>query len=302
MEKKVLNIGSLNIDRTYRVHHFVSPGETMSALSYEEFEGGKGLNQSVSLARAGAQVFHCGYIGSDGDGLRRTLEENQVNVDLVRTVNEPTGHAIIQVDDKGENNIIVWGGSNMLVDKKLIDEALEHFSKGDYLLLQNEVSHVEYAMQKAAHKGLSVVLNPSPVNKALLETDLSLVDVFILNVSEAQSISGYDGEDLSLLREKLLIRYPEAEFVVTLGDKGSCYISEEDFVQVPAKTVDVVDTTGAGDTFTGYYLAERLKGKSQKEALTLATIASSIAITRKGASMSIPTYQEVEKAKKGEKS
>ena len=172
----ILCFGSLNLDKVYRVHHFVQPGETVSGLSLEEHCGGKGLNQSVAMAKAGGRVWHAGCVGrSDGQPLLQTLENSGVDISLVRRLDHPTGHAIIQVEESGQNCILLYGGANQQITTEQIDETLAQFQAGDLLVLQNEINNLPYLMEAASRKGLTIVLNPSPMDASILALPLEHV-------------------------------------------------------------------------------------------------------------------------------
>lgn len=291
---KILNIGSLNIDYVYDVEHFVRRGETIPSANRSVFAGGKGLNQSIALARAGATVLHAGLIGQEGVHLCDLLSESGADVSLVRVLpNCPTGHAIIQRDSDGDNCIVLYGGANAKVDEAFIDTALDSCEEGDWVLLQNEAGALGYAIKEAVHRGLKVILNPSPVNECLMECPLDLVDCFVLNEGEASLLSGSNkcGADILVdMHEK----YPTAQVVLTLGERGSIAVCQDGEVfSQEACRVDVVDTTAAGDTFTGYLLASLSDGSGMADALEVASAASAIAVTRPGASPSIPCLGEV---------
>lgn len=292
---RILNFGSLNLDSFYSVEHFVQAGETLSSSKLEKFCGGKGLNQSIACARAGASVFHAGCVGTDGECLRSLLADSGVDTTFVRTVDEVSGHAIIQVDQSGQNCIVLYGGANQAITPAFVDEALAGFGDGDILLLQNEINNIGQIVECAYAKGMQVALNPSPVNERLNEVDMNKVTYFILNEIEGKAITGKtDPEDiLSHLRNA----YPEAVVVLTLGKEGAVYDDGKTRCSHGIYDVPVVDTTGAGDTFTGFFLASRMVGESPEEALRLASIASSIVVSRKGAAPSIPTMEEVRSSK-----
>lgn len=292
---KILNIGSLNIDKVYSVPHFVAPGETLTAPKLETFAGGKGLNQSVALARAGAQVYAAGAIGPDGQFLVNLLRESGANVDPIqRFVDVPTGHAIIQVAPDGQNCIIISGGANRELDEGYMDDTLADFGPGDLLLLQNEVSNVAYAIKAAKERGMQVALNASPIDDALFSYPLELVDYFIINEIEGRAIAGIDATDYEAILEALLGKFPNATVVLTLGGDGVLYGKGEERAFHPIYRVPVTDTTAAGDTFCGYFLASVAKGLPPREALKRASMASALAIQKKGAAPSIPTWDQVE--------
>lgn len=289
--KKILNIGSINIDHVYELDHFVNPGETLSALSYHIFPGGKGFNQSVALAKAGATVWHAGKIGEDGRWLKEYLLDIGVNTSFVRKSSQATGHAIIQVVPSGENAIVIHGGANKDMDAEFTDEILLSSKAGDFLLLQNEINDVNLIIKKASEKDLVVVLNPAPMTADVREYSLDTVDWFIVNEIEGAGITGKKHPD-DILQE-MLTQFPQARIVLTLGKKGALYADSANRIQVPAKNVEAVDTTGTGDTFIGYLLNAVIKGKEIKEGLEEACTAAAICATREGAASSIPSLEEV---------
>ena len=292
---KVLNIGSLNIDRVYGVDHFVRPGETIKTRTYAEACGGKGLNQSIALARSGAEVHHVGAVGADGGMLLDVLKASGVHTEGTKSLSGASGHAVIQVDQNGQNNIIICGGANDSVSKEMIDEAVKEVEEGDIVLLQNEISNVGYAAETAKKAGAKVALNPSPINENLKTIPMNLVDYFILNEIEGKEISGAESEEPEEIMEKLKAKYPDAAFVLTLGEKGSWYFDKARCFKQDIYKVKAVDTTAAGDTFCGYFLSGITKGREISEILKTASAASAIAVSRNGAAPSIPEYEEVEK-------
>lgn len=289
---RFLNFGSLNLDMVYQVPRIAAPGETIAAKSVEVFPGGKGLNQSVALAKAGAEVYHAGLLGEDGGMLEETLRKNGVDVRYLRRTNTRTGHAVIQVDETGRNSIVSFGGANRANTGKFIRETLSHFKEGDCLLLQNEINMVDELIDRAYKKGMSIALNPSPYDGSLDRRSLDKVDLFLLNEMECRQMTGEEMPEkgLTMLNDC----YPEAEFVLTLGQDGAFFGSARQSVFCPACPVKAVDTTGAGDTFTGYFLASYWgSGLSAAESLQTATVGAALAVTRAGASSSIPTREEV---------
>lgn len=283
---KILNFGSLNIDYVYKVKNFVTPGETVKSKDFIKKVGGKGLNQSVAMARAGLEVFHAGAVGKDGNVLVGFLNKDNINTENVKISDIPTGHAIIQVDENGENCILLYGGANQNIDESFADEVLSGFSAGDYIVLQNETNIVPYVINKAHEKGMKIILNPSPITEDILSFPLEKVNLFILNEVEGEALTGEKDENKII--ENLLNIYPNAEFVLTLGDKGAIYFSPKERLEIKAKKVNVVDTTAAGDTFTGYFVAGMAKGKTVEDALEDATNAAAKAVTVLGAAESIP--------------
>lgn len=288
---KILNFGSLNIDNTYRVRSIVKPGETIASSSIDLNCGGKGLNQSVALARAGMEVMHAGLVGNDGQILVEMLKSAGVNTDKIEKTSGKSGHTIIQVDDGGQNSIILYGGANREITKEYIDQVLENVHPGELLLLQNEISNLPYILEVAGKKGMHIILNPSPMESYLQELDLSAVALFFINEIEGEQLTGEkEAEDiLKAMKEK----YPKAGVVLTLGTKGAYFQKEEVQCFQEACKVDAVDTTGAGDTFTGFFIKEYFESGDAKGALSIAAKASAIAVTRPGAAQAIPKLSEV---------
>ena len=291
---KVLNFGSLNIDYVYDVDNFVKKGETISSKALNVFCGGKGLNQSVALARAGAEVYHAGMIGEDGKFLLDLLKEAGVNIDNVVIRDDiRTGNAIIQRDKSGDNCIILFSGANRSITKDYVDGVLSGFGKGDYIALQNEISELPYIVENAHKIGTKIVLNPSPMDEKIKELNLDYVDYFLLNETEALKLSGMGEFDSKKCMEELISRFENAGILITLGDKGSIYSDGKINVEQSIVKTEVVDTTAAGDTFTGYFVSGILAGKEMKTVIKEATVASSITVSRIGAAPSIPKMREV---------
>ncbi len=291
---KVLNYGSLNIDNVYSVDHFVRGGETLSSAKMEIFSGGKGLNQSIALAKSGAEVWHAGAVGeSDGEFLLDMMRQAGVNVSLVAHTSGKTGHAIIQRDREGQNCILLYGGANQEITREQVDQAMEHFEEGDFLILQNEINEIAYIMETAHRKGMKIVLNPSPMDEKIAGYPLEYVDYFLLNEIEAGDICGCEGSGEELL-EKLSARFPGAKIVLTLGGDGSMYKDGDLVLKQPIYRVPVVDTTAAGDTFTGFFIGGLMRGEEPATALDHAAKAAAIAVSRAGAAPSIPDRKEIE--------
>lgn len=293
---KVLNFGSLGIDYVFSVAHFVRPGETILTDDRQIFPGGKGLNQSIALAKAGVEVCQAGAIGeADGQFLINVLEENGIDCKWVyRNPHTGSQNALIQVVPEGQNSILLYGGANRQISREVAAQTLEGFESGDYLILQNEISCVGEIMELAAAKGMKIVFNPSPLSEEMAGYPLDQVDMFLLNEIEGEDLSGC--EDRQQMIYGLQKRFPKAQVILTLGKEGCMYLEpgmDKPVIQ-KAFRVEAVDTTAAGDTFTGYVLAGLIKGRGIQESLRLACAASAISVTRAGASASIPEQWEVE--------
>lgn len=288
---RLLNFGSCNVDYVYSVEHIVNPGETLSSQKIEIFPGGKGLNQSIAAARAGLLVCHAGCIGNDGDMLLDILEKSGVDTSYINRVGAKNGHAIIQVTPDGENSIFLFAGSNAMVSEEYIDSVLESFTDEDIVLLQNEINNIDYIVKKAYEKNMKIILNPSPMNERILSLDFNMLSYIILNEVEAKEITGFDDAQKSL--DVLRKRYPNLKVMLTLGKRGCVYMDSEGITAREAFMVKAVDTTAAGDTFTGYFLAGISKKLDIEETLRLASCASAITVSIHGAAPSIPVIDEV---------
>lgn len=287
----ILNFGSMSIDHVYRVPHFVRPGETLTALDYRVFAGGKGLNQSLAIARAGGIVSHAGSVGEDGRWLIEMLQHEGVEAAGVSLSSTSTGHARIQVDSSGENSIVLYAGSNRTISPEHIDDVLHRFGPSDSLLLQNEVSHVEHLLRSGKARGMHIVLNPAPMDALAKALPLDLVDLLIVNEVEATGLAGT--EDIETMLIRLRKRLPTTTIVLTLGSQGAIWQSPDKRFHTAAFPVEVVDTTGAGDTFIGYLLASLAQGSSSERAMQFAAKAASLCVTRLGAADSIPTLSQI---------
>lgn len=309
---KALNYGSLNIDFVYNVEHFVRSGETISSQNMAIFAGGKGLNQSVALAKSGIDTWHAGCIGEDGEFLADILQKSGAHTELISRLLGRNGHAIIQKQPNGQNCILLYGGSNQQNTRVQIDEVMSHFEKGDYLILQNEINEISYIMERAHEKGMIIVLNPSPMDEKIRTYPLEYVDYFLLNEIEAKDLTGFDQnladtdqhrvqemDEVSsawdALLEEVCSHFPNSKVVLTLGEYGSIYKDEKQKIHQPIMKVPVVDTTAAGDTFTGFFIGSIAKGLSPENAMKIAAKASAIAVSRQGAAPSIPELGEVER-------
>lgn len=289
---RIVNFGSINIDHVYAVPHFVQPGETLASSDYRRFPGGKGFNQSLALARAGATVAHAGCIGADGLWLRDRLASVGVDVTGLRVEEGPTGHAIIQVTPDGQNAIVLHGAANQRITAADGERVAASCRPDDLLLLQNEISALPAIMTAAGRRGLAVVFNPAPMTAAVGGLPLQHVRLLILNEVEAAQLVGEQSPRAMLAA--LRGRFPRAHVLLTLGSRGVLAATEREIVAAPAFKVRPIDTTAAGDTFIGYFLASRPNSMALSDALRLACAAAAICCTRPGAADSIPRMEEVQ--------
>ena len=290
---KILDFGSANIDYVYSLDHIVQVGETLSSSGLRIFPGGKGLNQAIALSRAGVDFCFAGAVGMDGQLLEQTLLENHVDIrHLIRTDTQ-SGHAIIQVSSTGENSIFVYAGANGCITTDQIDKILSHYEAGDILLLQNELQNLSYIIDAAFDKGMCIILNPSPISPVIQTLDFSKLSYIILNEVEIRDITGLEQAEPAL--DQLLQQYPNLKVMLTLGKDGCVYADSVQRCVQPAFEIQAVDTTAAGDAFTGYFIAGIYQNAPIPEVLKFASCAAAIAVSRHGAAPSIPYRQEVAK-------
>ena len=288
---RILNYGSLNLDYVYQVPCFVGPGETLAAINQQIIPGGKGLNQSIALARANASVFHAGLVGQGGEPLRQLLIDNGVDIQYLNNCDALQGNAVIQVTPQGENCILLYGGSNYQLTKQQIEKTLQNFGDEDYLVIQNEVSELETIIRVAHQRKMHIALNPSPFTSQLQKMDYSAIEWLFINEVEGHQMTGE--VTATAVLEHLRRDYAHINVVLTLGSKGAWCSTPDVTFFVPAFKVQAVDSTAAGDTFTGYFLASYTQGLPLRACMILATAASAISVSRQGAAISIPYYHEV---------
>lgn len=288
---RIINFGSINIDHVYRIPHFVRPGETLASSDYQIFPGGKGFNQSIACARAGASVSHAGCVGKEAGWMVERLRNEGVETSCIQIINQHTGHAIIQVIPTGENAIILYPGANQSVDKTLIETTLHNLHSADLVLLQNETASVADAIQMAKESGLKVVFNPAPMSPEVLKYPLESIDLFIMNQTEAFELTGET--EPARIRQVMIERFPQASTVFTMGAEGAMFFNASQNLYQPARQVKAVDTTAAGDTFTGYFLAEWMVHGDPARSLSVGAHAAALCVMRAGAADSIPFAADV---------
>ncbi|WP_270437253.1 ribokinase [Faecalibacillus intestinalis] len=288
---KVLCFGSANLDHVYKVDHFTVPGETQGCLEYNIKCGGKGVNQAIAMALAGNDTYFAGIIGSDGGLLKDALVDKGVHIDYMKISNKPTGHAIIEVDQSGQNHILLYGGTNKEIDFEYIDEVLSHFSKGDIVVLQNEINNVPYIIERCYEKEMKIFFNAAPYDIAVKNYPIEKVTWLVVNETEGAALS--NEEDYEKIIQTLKQKYPHTHILFTMGKEGSRVLTDKEDIKVEALKVNAVDTTGAGDTYIGYFVRGIVEEMPLLETAQMATKASAIAVTRFGAVDSIPNYEEV---------
>ena len=289
----VFNLGSINADLFYRVPHLVGSGETLASTDFTKGLGGKGANMSVAIAHGAARAVHIGAVGVDGRWAVDRLLEYGVDTRWIVQVPEPTGHAVIMVDDAGENAILLYPGANHAVSETHIQNALQDATEADIFLFQNETSAQVEGATLASAKGLRVVYAAAPFDADAVQAVMPLLDILVMNAVEAEQLSGAMGVELGAL--------PVRDIIVTLGADGCRWINtdlgtDETFPAVP---VTPVDTTGAGDTFTGFLLAALDRGQPMEQAITLGQQAGAIMVTRHGTADVIPDLKDIQDMRLG---
>jgi ribokinase len=283
----VYNLGSINADNVYRVAHLPGPGETLAATEVSQGLGGKGANMSVAAARAAARVVHIGAVGADGRWAAERLMEYGVDTRHIVTSDQRTGHANICVDAAGENSIVLFSGANHAIPDAVIGAALSEASPGDIFVMQNETNGQAYGAQTARRLGLRVIYAAAPFEAEAVKAVLKDLDLLVLNEVEAGQLVEKTGSDLADL--------PVSDIVVTMGAKGCTWYSKtSEPHSFAAIEVTPVDTTGAGDTFTGYLIAGLDRGMPMAQAIGLATRAAALMVTRVGTADVIPDLKEIE--------
>lgn len=287
----IINFGSINIDHVYQVDHFVQPGETLASKSYQQLLGGKGANQSIALAKAGSEVRHVGKINQADAHFKQAMIKVGIDCKHLVCGESPSGHAMIQVNNAGENAIVLFGGANQELTAKDVMQVMDDAKPGDWVLTQNETSAIDQVFIQAKDRGLKVAFNPAPMTESVKQLPNSCIDLLIVNEVEAAEISGC--QDLDSMEAYFRADWPQAEVLITLGKSGVRMLKKDKTLNIPAFVVDTIDTTAAGDTFIGYFLSAYSNHSDASTALSRACAASALAVTRMGAAQSIPEIQEV---------
>lgn len=295
---KIFVVGSINMDAVIKTDRIPDSGETYLGNDFITNPGGKGANQAVAVSKLGGTSIMVGMVGGEfGDKLREALTKYGVDNNFVETdENISSGVAVIIVVG-GDNRIILDSGANKLVDEKLVDKALENAKDGDYLICQLEIplKTVEYAFKKAKSKGMITVLNPAPAKK-LNKDILSNCDYFIPNQAESEFYTDIypTDEASSFACAKKLEEFGVGKVVITMGKDGSCAVVDGRYYKIDAEKVDVVDTTAAGDTYVGAFVVKLAQGYSMEKAMSFASKASAVTVTRNGAQQAIPFLGEID--------
>lgn len=297
--KTVLVVGSLNMDLVVSSQRLPHRGETILGKGFATFPGGKGANQAVAAGKLGANVVMAGCVGSDGfaEELLISLKSGNVDTDWVRRVNTSTGTALITVADDGANTIVVVGGANGECKFQDVDKALAHYTEPGILLLQNEVpaDTVEYSIRAGKEKGWLVIFNPAPARQ-MDQQVMPFVDIIIPNETEISLLTGLPAATQAEIVEaaKVLLQSGVKNVIVTMGEKGALHCNEFGHKQIKPYRVAAVDTTAAGDAYTGAIAAGLAEGKTLPDSMDFAAAAAALSVTKQGAQPSLPCRSEVE--------
>ena len=284
----IWNLGSINADNFYHLTHLPADGETIAAKRFHQGLGGKGANMSVAAARAAARVAHIGAVGPDGTWAVNRLLEYGVDTRHIAQIDVQPGPANINIDDSGENNIVLYSGANAAITDQMIGTALTEGSPRDYLLMQNETNGQIYAAKTAKTLGMHLAYAAAPFEAEAVMRILDHIDLLVMNEVEAAQLTKATGQDVNDL--------PVRDIVITLGAEGCKWVSKQaNTAQTfPAYPVNVVDTTGAGDTFTGYLVAGLDRGLTMRDAIDLAMQAGALMVSREGTADVIPDLKEIQ--------
>lgn len=292
----IYNFGSVNIDHVYEVAHFVQPGETLSSSNYKHVLGGKGANQSIAIAKAGAEVFHVGCLNKNDVQFKQQLVNYGVDCEFLSLIDIPSGHAIIQVTPDAENAIVLFGGANQQLTQDDIDTALANASQNDWVLLQNETNGLANIINTAKQKGLRIAFNPAPMTPEVKDLPLEHIDLLVVNEVEAQMLTGKTelSDIIEYFDDSAKQKHANQDVIITLGKQGVCMLKDGNQHRVDAFNVEALDTTAAGDTFIGFFMASYINNVNVEDGLKTACGASAIAVTQSGAAPSIPTLDKVQ--------
>ncbi len=287
----ILNFGSINIDYVYRLKTLPQAGETLSCQEFERCLGGKGINQSIAIARAGGAVKHIGAVGADGAFALAQIADMGLDTNDIRVTDTATGHAVICLDKQGENHIIIHAGANAELTENQINSALDANANpqtppnSQWIVIQNETNLTEYIAKSAKQRGLSLAYSAAPFDATACQTILPYLDILAVNETEATALSHAMQTPITDLKIPTLL--------ITKGAKGAELWQNGACISVRGLPVKAIDTVGAGDTFFGSFIARLQNGTPAQEALNYAASAAALQCTRKGAATAIPDQKTV---------
>ena len=282
----IYNLGSINIDHLYMLERIPKPGETLSSLESHTNIGGKGLNISVAAHRSGAGVRHIGVVGSTDQSVLDMIADLGLDCALISQIDVQTGHAIVYVDEKSENSIVVHGGANLCFSEVQIRTALSSAQPNDWLILQNETNANEIGISIAREKGMKVALVAAPFDVETMPEQIKKVDLVSMNKTESELFEAVTETSIGSLKD--------IDFLITYGADGAMFLSHGREQRVASHKVSAVDTTGAGDTFFGVFMALYINGSSVETALKRANAAAALIVQRKGVASVVPNKIEID--------
>ena len=282
----IYNLGSINIDHLYMLERIPKPGETLSSLETHITIGGKGLNISVAANRSGADVRHIGVVSSADPSVLDMIAGLGLDSALISQVDVQTGHAIIYVDENSENSIVVHGGANLCFSESQIRTALSSAQPDDWLVLQNETNANEIGISIAREKGMQIALVAAPFNAKTMPEQIEKVDLVSMNKTESELFEVISGTSIGNLKS--------VDFLITYGADGAVFLSDGEARRIAAHKVHSIDTTGAGDTFFGVFMAHYTSRGCVETALKKANAAAALIVQRRGVASVVPSQKEID--------
>ena len=295
--KKICVIGSLNMDLVVNVDEMPKKGQTLIGSKFKEIPGGKGANQAVAASRLGGDVYMIGKVGNDGFGqsLLKQLKADKIKTDYVQIEEGPSGVALITVDKNAENSIVVSPGANFKLEESDIDKCIDGIKESEIVVIQLEtpIDTIKYALEKSKELGKFTILNPAPAVK-LSDDIIKNVDLLTPNETELEILSGVkiENEDDIKKAANVMIQKGVKQLIVTLGSKGSLYLDKDNVKFKKSYKVEAIDTTAAGDSYTGALAVAFSKGKDIDEAMDFASKVGALCVTNVGAQTSIPSLYD----------
>lgn len=287
----IINIGSLNIEHIYHVPDLPQSGQRSYCNHYQRLPGGKGYYQSIAMARAGATVWHVGFIGSDGKFVRKSLQQNNVNTRYTHKTEQLTGQEHIYLTPNGDNTKVRYMGTNSCFEPHFLTSLFKQLPAEQLVLVQNEINDIPRIFELIKSHNLNLTFHPAPFTPAVLDYPLELVDTLIFNLRTGQKLTQQDSPEKIL--QDLMSRYPNMALVLTLGAQGAWYVDQHQKIKVPGDPVQAIDESQAGNTFVGYFLAQKLKKQPIESCIKIACRASALCVTRAGKSATIPYLTEI---------
>lgn len=287
----IINIGSLNIEHVLQLPRFPSSQDRLYCRHYQRLPGGKGYYQSVAMARAGAKVWHIGFIGPDGHFLRDSLKHNNVDVRYVHKTQTPTGQEHISITPDCHMTKVRYMGANACFEPHFLDCLFKQLQEKQLVLVQNEVNDIPKVFEQIKSYNLNLTFHPAPYSEDIKDYPLHMVDTLIFNLNTGQKLS--NEQEPEKILKSLLAKYPNTALVLTLGAKGAWYVDNHQKIKVPGDPVMAIDESQAGNTFVGYFLAQKSQDNPIESCIKFACRASALCVSREGKSATIPYLTEI---------